>query len=145
MWCYDVCVVSSGVAFVRRREWDGASVWLSRGFVGSSSALLSRSSDASGSVVSWTASVESACGHPAVSPTSSAFYSSGSGALRDSDFAVFFSFVGRLVRSLSLSAPLSRNPAFPFQRAPSGLPESMIQLEQQWSSFALTRLFGNDS
>ncbi len=30
------------VAFVRR-EWDGASVWLSRGFVGSSSALRPRS------------------------------------------------------------------------------------------------------
>ncbi len=39
------------VAFVRR-EWDGASVWLSRGVVGSSSALRPRSSDASVSVIS---------------------------------------------------------------------------------------------
>ncbi len=101
-WCCDVRVVLSGVTFVRRK-WDGVSIWLSGGFVGSSSALLSRSSDASGSVVSWTASVECACGHSAVSPTSSAFYSSGSGPLGDSDFAIFFSFIGRLARSLSLS------------------------------------------
>ncbi len=52
------------------------------------------------------------------------------------------SSVGRPVYSLSLSlsAPLSRNPASLSQRAPSGLPEPMTQLEQQGSSLALTRL-----
>ena len=41
---------------------------------------------------------------------------------------------------LSLLAPLSRNPASLAHRAPSGLPESVTQLEQQGSSLALTRL-----
>ena len=44
------------------------------------------------------------------------------------------------ILSLCLSAPLSRNPTSPTQRAPSGLPEPMTQLEQQGSSLALTRL-----
>ncbi len=42
---------------------------------------------------------------------------------------------------LSISTdPFSENPAFPYQRAPSGLPEPMTQSEQQGSSSALTRL-----
>ncbi len=55
------------VAFARR-EWDGASVWLSRGFVGSSSALRPRSRRFR--VRSFRmALVEPACKHPAGSPT----------------------------------------------------------------------------
>ncbi len=63
------CVLtrSQVVAFVHR-EWDRASVWLSRGVVVSPSALRPRSRRL-WSVLSWIASVEPACRHPAVSPT----------------------------------------------------------------------------
>ncbi len=53
----------------------------------------------------------------------------------------FSSSVVQSIFSLSISRPpLSRNPAFPSQRAPSGLPEPMTQLEQQGPSSALTHL-----
>ena len=38
-----------------------------------------------------------------------------------------------LILSLSLPTPLNENPAFPYQRVPSGLPEPMTQSEQQGS------------
>ena len=55
-------VFPQAVAFVHR-EWDRASVWLSRGFVGSSSALCLRSHRFQVRSF-WTASVETACKHP---------------------------------------------------------------------------------
>ncbi len=115
-----------------------ASVWLSRGVC---RWLVTLVPVASESVISWTASVEPACGHPTVSLTTSAFYSSGLVPLRGSDLTVFSSRRSSCLVSLSLSRPsLSRNPAFLVQRALSGLPECMTQLEQQRSSFALIRL-----
>ncbi len=117
----------------RDRDLSGC-LW---GFV--SRRLVALASIASGSIISWTASVEPACWHPAAFLTTSTFYSSDSGPLWDRDLAVF-SFVGCPVYLLALRAPLSRNPASPTQRAPSGLPELVIQLEQQGSSLALTHV-----
>ncbi len=66
-----------------RREPGRSSVGLSRGF-GSSIAPLLHTHHFRIRYL-WTASVEHADTHPAVSPTSRAFYSSGSGLLRHSD------------------------------------------------------------
>ena len=113
------------VAFVRR-EWDGASVWLSRGFVGSSSALRPRSSCFRVRFF-WTASVEPACKHPAGFPTPEP-----STAVVQFCCGTVTSQSSRLSHLLSLSLSLSAL----FNRDPTSL--------SQWalSSFVLTRLFG---
>ena len=87
----------------------------------------------------WTASVEPADVHPTVSLTVRAFYSSGSGLLWDSDLRS--PRRSRLVLALYSLTPLNRDPASLHQQAPSRLPEAIIQVELQSSSFALTRLF----
>ncbi len=99
---------------------------------------------ASGSVISWIASVESACRHPAVSPTpepSTACFRSAAGQ-RFRSLLVRWSF---RLPPLSLLAPFNRDPTSPSQRALSDLPEPITQLELQLSSFVLTHLFGIDS
>ncbi len=111
---------------------------MSRGF----RRLVALNPVAYGPVVSWTASVGSARWHLTTFLTTRAFYGGDSGPLSDSDLSVFSRssvVMSILSPSLSLKSPLSRNPVFPSQRAPSGLPELMSQLEQQGSSLALTR------
>ena len=71
-WDYIACVLLPQVVAFVRREWDYAStyltIWLSRGFVGLSSAL--RPCSCRFWVCSFRiASVEPAGGHPPVSPT----------------------------------------------------------------------------
>ncbi len=145
-------------AFVRR-ERDRASVWLSRGFVGSPPSLssplgplflglpqssLSPTSEPSTSVVqvccrtaisqsSRSSVLLSLCLSPSLCPPQ-----------QEPRIPVSAGPLSRNPASLSQRAPC-RNPASLSQRAPSGLPESMTQLEQQWSSFAFTRLFGNNN
>ncbi len=118
-----------------------ASVWLSRGFrwlvaLAPVASRLCRILDClSRACPLW---------HPTAFLTTRAFYGSDSGPLQGSDLAVSFVRSSILMSILSLyltlPIPLSGNPAFPFQWAPSGLPEPMTQFEQQGSSLALTRL-----
>ncbi len=138
LWCCrGVCPV---IAFVRW-ERDGAYVWLSRGFVGSSSILRPRSRHLR--VCYFLDCLSRVC-------------------LQAPQFPLLWSLLQRCFRSaagqrfrsllvrrsyclLSLSPPLSRDPVSLSQQALSGLPEPMTQLEQQLSSFELTPLFGIDS
>ena len=130
------------VAFVHR-EWDGASILLPRGFVRSLSSLHPCSSRFL-IRTSWTASVEPANQHPAVFITpepSTAVFRVWCGTVISQS-----SHLSRLsVCLLFLLAPFNTDPASPCQRALSGLPKTISQLELQSSSFALTRLFGIDS
>ncbi len=97
-WC------PSRVAFVYQ-EQDGALVWLSRGVVGSSSDHRPRSRHLW--VHHFLDCLSRVCLRaPHSFPYSWAFYSSVSGPLQDSDFAVF-SFFGHPAYSLSLSLSLS--------------------------------------
>ncbi len=142
---YSVCVLLPSpliVAFVHRK-WDGASVLLSRGFVRSLSSLHPRSS-CFPIRFSWTASVEPADQHPAVvitpEPSTAVFQVCCGTVISQS------SRLSRLlVCLLFLLAPFNTDPTSPCQRALSGLPETISQLELQSSSFVLTRLFGIDS
>ncbi len=127
------------VAFVHR-AWDGASVWLSRGFVGSSYDRRHRSRRFRIHSL-WTASVELADKNPTgfltPEPSTAVFRVCCGTVISQS------SRLSRLSGCLfSLPAPFNRDPASPYQRALSGLPETITQLELQSSSFALTRLFG---
>ncbi len=126
------------IAFVHR-ERDGASVCLSRGVVGSSFALRPCSRRFQTRSF-WTASVKPANMHTIVFLTP------------EPSTAVFQVCCGTVIprssgsfKSLSLftlfPAPFNRDPASLYQRALSGLPETITQLKLQSSSFALTCLF----
>ena len=122
------------VAFVRL-EWDGVSVCLSRGVVGSSSALRPRRFR----VRSGLSQSSLPTGTPRLSLLLSLLQ-------RCFGSAAGQRFRGRLVGhvywsvySLSLPGLFNRDPASLYQRALSGLPETITQLELQSSSFALTR------
>ena len=128
-------LLSPQIVALVRRGWDGASVWLSMGFVGSSSARRPRSRHFRIRSL-WTASAEPANKHPAVfltpEPSTAVF--------RVCCWTVI-SQSSRLSRLFSLPAPFNRDPPSPYQQALLGLPETITQLELQSSSFALTRLF----
>ncbi len=102
-------------------------------------------------VVSWTASVEPAISlrHPTASLTTRAFYGGESGPPRGQRSLYFF--LSGLILSLSLSLslstappPFNENPAFPYQRVPSGLPEPVTQSEQQGIFIGVDSFIGND-
>ncbi len=129
--------VHVAIAFVHR-ERGGASVCLSREFVGSSFTLPACSRRFRIRSF-WTASVEPANMYPAVSLTP------------ESSTAVFHVCCGTVISRSSRRSRLSayllfsptlfnRDRASLYQRALSGLPETITQLELQSSSFAWTRL-----
>ncbi len=111
-----VLVWACGVVRPRRRERSGHLSGCLGDFVGSSPSLPLPQ----GPFVSWTASVEPGRWHPTAFLTTRTFYGGDSGSLRSSDLAVS-SFVRRssYLLSVSLPAPLSRNPAFQSQRTSS--------------------------
>ena len=150
-WCVCVCVVTLSsllpcrqiVAFVHR-EWDGASVWLSRGggggegggVVGSSPTHRPRSRRFRVHSF-WTPSFEPDNQHPAVfltpEPSTTVFWACCGTVIRSR----LVSHVYRSVYSFS-RLPSTETPRLriigPFRGCP--------KLELQSSSFALTRLFG---
>ena len=109
------------------------------GVVGSSFALLPRSHRFRIHSF-WTASVQSACVHPAVfltpEPSTVVFWVCCGTVISRSSRRSRLS-----VCLLFLPAPFNRDSVSLCQWALSGLPETITQLERQSSSFALTRLF----
>ena len=140
LWCVSsvawVCVTSS-------RLCVGSGTGCLSGRLGSLLARHPLSAFAlipSGSVLSWIASVEPTCRHPAVSPTpepSTVVFQVCCGTV-----ILQSSLPSRLSVCLSLLAPRNRDSTSPYQQTLLGLPELTAQLELQSSSFALTHLFG---
>ncbi len=129
------------IAFVRR-EWDGASVCLSRG-LSARRPLSALTLVAFGSVLSGLPQSSLPAGTPQF-PYSWAFYSGVSGLLRDSDFAVVSSVASIGLSTFSLDS-LQQRPCVSVWVDPFGAARNHKRLELQSSSFALTILFGIDS
>ena len=142
-----VCVTLSSllpsphiVAFAHR-ERGRASVCLSRGLIVGMSFALRPHSCHFWIRSFWTASVEPADKHPTVfltlEPSTAVFRVCCGTVISRSSCRLHLS-----VCPLFLPAPFNRDPVYLYQRALSGLPETITQLELQSSSFALTHLFG---